>query len=340
MPVMKTFNQKKGLMELFYDQIPMGAGKNINNLIDYNDLKQCNTLKEYTDLFFEQTNTINEASKTSKINRQRLSNQNITLIHNNISDNNKFNNNNNNNNGNKYNNNNYDNKINGNKNYNNTKNYSTTMVPHRNPYEKRLHRMQEDQVRENFVDENFNSCDVDHDEEYDESLLSTSHDFPPDNNEFLHDVRDTYIHDNFNNDDYTPYINSNSFEGSNPGLNVTNNLSNINNSGTKLRPCYNKFIGKCTSSDSECAYSHAFKDLERLWWERDKDNNSSFYNPVNRKPSSASSPSSLHPPSIMKRQPTTLRSIRPTEEVRYPLNNHRFSPPREIKVAPTRSTDV
>jgi hypothetical protein len=343
MPVMKTFNQKKGLIELFYDQIPMGAGKNINNLIDYNEIKQCNTLRDYTNLFFEQTNIINEASKTAKINRQRLSNQNIISINNNNNENNKFNNNSNNINGNKYNNNN-NNKINGNKNYNNDKNYSTSMVPYKNPYEKRLHRMQGDQVRENsFVDDHFNSCDVDNDEEYDEDLLQTSHDLHPDNDEFIHDERNTYSHDNFNNDNYTPYIASDSFEGSNPGINVTNNLSNINNPGAKQQTCFNKFLGRCTLSDKECRYSHAHKDLQREWWDRDKEQKSSFYNPANNKPPAASfnSPLSPHPPpTILKRHPASLRSIRPTEEVSYPLNNHRFQPPGENKGLPTQPKDV
>jgi hypothetical protein len=29
----------------------MNAGKNINNLIEYDDLKNCENLKDYTDLF-------------------------------------------------------------------------------------------------------------------------------------------------------------------------------------------------------------------------------------------------------------------------------------------------
>jgi hypothetical protein len=246
-PVMKTFNQKPGLMQIFYDQIPMSAGKNINNLIDYNDLKQCENLRQYTDLFLEKANDINESSKIAKINRQKLASQNLYItppdikIHNNnLNEKHKFNNNNNtNNNGHKFNNNNMDNKMNGFRSNNlNNKNYSNnhgdhTNTPYKNPYERRLHRIQEDQVSENFVDNHWNSCDVDNDDEYDEPLLSTSNDNFSVNIEKSHDIDDSYNHDNSNDDNYIAYDNSDSFEGLNPGSNVTNNLSVIQNSGSQ-----------------------------------------------------------------------------------------------------------
>jgi hypothetical protein len=74
--------------------------------------------------------------------------------------------------------------------------------------------------------------------------------------------------------------------------------------------------------------------------DREKANKSSFYNPTNKKPPSANSPYSTQVPTIIKRQPTTLRSIRPSEENIYSLNNHRFFTPKEIKVVPSRATDV
>jgi hypothetical protein len=326
-------------MQIFYDQIPMNAGKNINNLIEYNELKQCEELKQYTDLFLAKANEINESSKIAQINRQRLDSQNIFITPldniknhtNNFSEKNKFNNNNSNNNGNKFINNNLDN----NKNSNKSNNQNNT--PYRNPYEKRLHRIQDNQVN---VDDHWNSCDIDNDDEYDESLLPISHDASSVNNEILHDIDDTYNHDNFNDDNYVAYNNSDSFEGYNPGPNVTNNLSNINTSGAKLGPCYNKFMGKCILSDDECKYSHSFKDLERLWWDREKEHKSSYYNPANKKSPSSHSFPPAHPPIFIKKQPTTLRSIRPSEAQNYPLNNHKFSPPGESAGTSSRGADV
>jgi hypothetical protein len=358
-PVLKTFNQKPGLMQIFYDQIPMCAGKNINNLIDYNDLKQCENLRQYTDLFLEKANDINESSKIAKINRQKLASQNLyttppdTKIHNNNqNERHKFNNNNNNNNnGHKFNNNNMDNKMNGFRSNNlNNKNYSNnhgnhTNTPYKNPYERRLHRIQEDQVSENFVDNHWNSCDVDNDDEYDEPLLSTSNDNFSSNNENSHDIDDSYNHDNSNDDNYTAYDNSDSFEGLNPGSNVTNNLSVIQNSGSKLGPCFNKFDGKCHKSDAECQYGHSMREMNTLFFTRQKELNGSFYNPKNNPPLTPSPPYakpdfSRHPPSFIKRPSTTLRSMRPSEAQNYHLNNHKFSPPGDTAGTSSRSSDL
>jgi hypothetical protein len=295
----------------------------------------------------------------AKINRQKLASQNLFITPldnnknhtNNFNEKNKFNNNNTNNNGNRFNNNNSDNKLNGTRsnNSNNGKNYSNgygdqNNTPYKNLYERRLHRIQEDQVNENFVDGHWNSCDIDNDDEYDESLLPTSHDVPSVNDEKLHDIDDTYNHDNSNDDNYIAYDNSDSFEGLNPGSNVTNNLSVIQNPGAKLGPCYNKFDGRCKNSDAECPYSHTMRDMNILFLTRQKELNGSFYNPKNNPPPTSSPYAkpdlSRHPPTFIKRPPTTLRSIRPAEEKNYPLNNHKFSPPRENAGTSSRFADV
>jgi hypothetical protein len=325
-PVMRTFNQKPGLMQIFYDQIPMNAGKNINNLIEYDDLKNCENLKDYTDLFLAKANEINESSKIAQINRQRLDSQSIfyTPIENIKNHSNKFN---------------EKNKFNYNKNPSNNEIKSNIQNnnPYRNPYEKRLHSLQDNQVS---VIDHYNSCDIDNDDEYDESSFQISHNAPSVHNEMLRDTDDSHNHDDCNDVNYDAYNNSDSFEGDNPGLNVTNNLSNINTTGAKLEPCFKKFEGKCTLSDSECKYSHSFKELERLWWDREKMNKSSYYNPANKKPSSSQPFLPAHPTVFIKKPPTTLRSIRPTEAQNCALNYHKFFPPGDSAGTFPHNTDV
>jgi hypothetical protein len=51
-PVMKTFNQKPGLMQLFYDLILQKLGKNINDMIQYEAISTCKNLREHKIIYY------------------------------------------------------------------------------------------------------------------------------------------------------------------------------------------------------------------------------------------------------------------------------------------------
>jgi hypothetical protein len=55
-PVMRTFNQKPGLVQLIYDMIPQKLGKNINDMIPYEAIIQCKKISDYTKLFIIEFN--------------------------------------------------------------------------------------------------------------------------------------------------------------------------------------------------------------------------------------------------------------------------------------------
>jgi hypothetical protein len=73
-PVMRTFNQKPGLMQLMYDLIPQKLEKSINDMIPYEAIIQCKKISDYTRLFIIELNKLNDCTENSKLNRSRLSN--------------------------------------------------------------------------------------------------------------------------------------------------------------------------------------------------------------------------------------------------------------------------
>jgi hypothetical protein len=260
-PIMQTFNQKPGLIQLFFDQIPMQAGKNINAMIDGYASKSCKNLREYTCLFQEQLQKIQDTSDDAKLSRTRMS-RDSTLMEDRENNrfkntpgrlfptnNDKFNNNINNKiipykNNERYNNNNNNNNINNNNNNNNNGNHQ--MVPYKNPHEGRLHHLSESQVCEEY----YNKCDVEDYDEYRRELQKYSSYSDYDDNLDEHNV--------LNDSDYYDYDEvfgnrPDCIEGRNPGANVIQNLSNINNTEN---PCFDELNGKCLKGARECKYSH------------------------------------------------------------------------------------
>jgi hypothetical protein len=72
-PVLKSYNGKPGLMQIFYELIPMGVGKNIHNQITYTHINHEDlTFRDYTVRFQEQNQLFQNASDTAKINRAKL----------------------------------------------------------------------------------------------------------------------------------------------------------------------------------------------------------------------------------------------------------------------------
>jgi hypothetical protein len=302
-PVMKSYGSKKGLMELFYEQIPMDAGKNIHKMIDYAALKECHCLKDYTVLFQTCVQLIQDGSDSNKLNRSRMSpmsnnneeQENTKLFQyknnfnnynekklNNNNNNNKFIDNNNNNNNNRFNNNNF-NKFNSNS--FNSKN--TALVPYRNPHEGKLNNL------------------YDVDKYYDQRDHNIYQDYNDD---------DDYNNDeDYNDDDYnyedTFGSRLDTFEGLNSGHNVTNHLSYIDRSSDfkQKQPCFDEIYGKC-SLGKNCKFSHDFKELQKEAIRKHADINNSKYLP--RTPQQQ-----VQPTSILKRDPTSnLRSMATMEE--------------------------
>jgi hypothetical protein len=287
-PIMQTYNGQPGLIQLFYDQIPMQLGRNINAMIDSYASKACKTLREYTALFQEQLQKIQDTSDDAKLSRSRLS-RNFTLTEereinrfNNTTgrttsnNNEKYNNNNNNkliqyknnenfnNNGN--NNNNNNNKYN---NFGKNNNNNQQMIPYKNPHEGRLHSL-ESQVCDEFYDK----CDVD---DYDEYIRN------------LHDYESYNKNDNVNNNndvddnsyDYEEVfgIRPDFIEGISPGFNVTRNLNAIDNVDSKKFPCFDEINNKCLKGAKDCKYSHDVKDLQKEAIKRYQDAEKSKYLP-------------------------------------------------------------
>jgi hypothetical protein len=148
-PVLKSYNGKPGLMQIFYELIPMGVGKNIHNQITYTHINHEDlTFREYTVRFQEQNQLFQDASDTAKINRAKLNTAEKTGAYSYIKPptNNIFHNKNNNN---SY--------ANNNKNtYDNNK----PITPYTNPYHKKLNNIYNDNL---YGDDN----DEYHEDNYD-----------------------------------------------------------------------------------------------------------------------------------------------------------------------------
>jgi hypothetical protein len=293
-PCMQTYNQKPGLIQLFFDGIPMQVGKNINAMINFHAAKECKNLREYTYLFMEELQKIQDGSDESKLNRTRLARE-TTL--NEDRENNRFNqssgkyiNNNKNNNNN---NNNDGNKLVPYKNYANNHNNnggSRQMVPYKNPHEGRLNNLNSSQVCNDFYDK----CDV---EDYDEYIRNL-HNYEAYNDNNI---------DNDNNSDDNSYDYDDVFgnrpeavEGISPGANITHNLNYVNNIDGKPRQvCFDELHGKCLKGSKDCRYSHDPKDLEREAIKKHNEILACKYLPQANRPN----PSRIVPTSIMKREP-------------------------------------
>jgi hypothetical protein len=328
-PPMRSFNGKPGLVQLFFDQIPMQTGKNINAMLDQYAVKACRTLREYTVLFQEKLQIIQDSSDDAKLNRNRMS-RDTTLMED--KETHRFNNTPNkylvnNNNNNKFNNDGQNNRLvpfnnndNNNKNNGQNNNGSRQMVPYRNPHEGRLHYMAESQVCNDY----YNRCDIDDYDEYRRDLHNNASNESSVYDKYIDNDEHNVSSDNDCYDIDEVYGNRPDYiEGISPGFNVTNNLNNINNlDPTSSLPCFDEIEGKCLKGARECKYSHNVVILEKEWVKRKQILNKSKYAPREQRQHNHQNV----PTSIMKRDPT-LRAIS-TAEMDYKvsdtyINNHR-----------------
>jgi hypothetical protein len=279
-PILKTFSGKAGLMQIFYEGIPMQAGRNIHDALEYSKVSLCTNLREYTILFQVRNQKLMDDSDIMKLNRSYMnkrdfggmdsSKKDITLLERwpsrkepvdtgkNKMSYDKYNNNNNNNN-----------------------NNNRQLIPYNNSHNNRVNNI-------------FNNAD----------------------DEFVDNVNDTEV-DYTDNHDYNPYDFDEVFgqrpdhiEGDNPYCNVTNTLSYIDKRESKSdkdRPCWLEINGECTSG-RDCRFSHNSKILQEEWTIKNAKLQGSRYKPSSHQ---------QHPsfsPKILQRGGAPLRSLGTLEE--------------------------
>jgi hypothetical protein len=293
-PVMRTFNQKPGLIQLMYDLIPQKLGKNINDMIPYEAIIQCKTISEYTRLFIIELNKLNDCTENSKLNRSRLSNGIISAPAD--RDSSRFGTG-------KYthNNTNFINK------HNNPSN--SQIVPYKNPHEGRLHNMY-DRYNTNNLEQYYDRNDV---EDYNNYVTHRNNNNAYDT-EYYDNAENTSDSDEYYDYDETFGNRPAAIEGINPGINVTNNLSYVDrdSDNKQKQPCFDEIYGKCTLGRS-CKFSHDFKDLQREATRRQAELANSKYLPKPPQQSSTNTRPTIVPTSILKRDPA-LRSMGTAEE--------------------------
>jgi hypothetical protein len=291
-PGLKTFNQKPGLLQLFYDLIPQKLGKNINDMIHYEAIKQCNNLREYTKLFIVELNKLNDCTENSKLNRGRLNNN--YAIATGDKEPPRFSSG-------KYlpNNNNFVNKHN---NHNNSQ-----IIPYKNPHEGRLNNLYNNKSCDVYYDQ----CDIDDCNTFRQNYYNNN-----DENDITNDTDfdNTCDTEDYYDIDETFGNRSNSIEGFNPGFNLTNNLSYVDRD-SEAKPkqvCFDELYGKC-SLGRECRFSHDFKDLQKEALRRQAALATCKYLPKVTNTPFAPPRTALTPTSILKRD-TTLRAMGTVEE--------------------------
>jgi hypothetical protein len=283
-PTLLTYNGKPGMMQIFYDAIPMGAGKNIHDQINYKLVKECPSFRQNTVYFQEIKQNFQDTSDTAKLGRAKMNktwSQSSdreptappgTSSYMNRNNYNKSDNNSNDNN---------------NRNSNNTNN--SQIIPYHNPHNGRLSNIND------WIETDRNTD------------LSTSTNTDDGDDFELYDIEEVFGNRN------------ESIEELNPAINVTNNLSNINRNNLDL-PCSSELVGKCQAGKS-CKYSHDFKILQAAWKSRTEELKFSRYK-VTPGPSGPYTP--VNPPQIMRRDaPLRSMSIIEEGQVRNtPTNNY------------------
>jgi hypothetical protein len=256
-PVMKSYNGKMGLMQIFYELIPMGVGKNLHNQINYGLINHTDlTFRDYTIRLQEQNQIFQDASDVSKTLRAKMNieDKTGTFAYNKTFMNNASHN--------KSNSNNYANKN------HNVDNNNKQLVPYANPYHRKLNNLYDDQFTHNYkISYNDQQSYNEHDDSYNDD----------------YDLDEVYGCKN------------EAIEGSNPGTNSTNTLS-ADETGTlnaidrtdATLPCFAELQGKCMTV--QCRFSHDTKLLQRTWSEKQQELNKSKYRPAMNQPLGSNTP--------------------------------------------------
>jgi hypothetical protein len=245
-PCMRSYSGKAGLMQIFYELIPMGTGKYIHSQISYVHLDHKDlTFEEYTKRFQEQNQKFQDASDAIKHNRAKMSSPDMktgmTSVNKSFISNN-FNN----------------------RNQTNARNNNNTdkqLVPYHNPYQGKLNNLTTKSYHNTYNIDKYN-----------------------DDNDEYNDNNDKYNDDNYDSTDEIYDLDevfggrNESIEGLNPGSNLTSTLSSIDRNNTPILPCFAELKGKCLTPQT-CKFSHDFKILQKSWKDRQEELNNSKYRP-------------------------------------------------------------
>jgi hypothetical protein len=204
-PPMKSYSGKAGLMQIFYEFIPMGTGKYIHSQISYLHLDHKDlTFEEYTKRFQEQNQKFQNASDAIKHNRAKMSSPDIKTGTNSVNKSfisNNFNN----------------------RNHQNARNNSNIDKPlissYHNPYQGKLNNL----TNNYSDDDNYNHND--NKNEY--------NNFNDDDYDNIYDLDEVFGGRN------------DSIKGLNPGSNLTNTLSSIDRNNPPVLPCFQELQGNC-----------------------------------------------------------------------------------------------
>ena len=240
MPPIRSYNGKAGLMQTFYECIPMGAGKNIHNQINYMITSRHDLgFAEYISQFLDVNQDFQDASEVQKHNRAKMafgdhkSGMNVF----NKSPISNF----------------VNHKSGVNTRYDSSNNFDNRkLVPYtksQSPFQSKLHNLYDHYDTPNYSDNvDYDNIDVDVQSSYDNSL---QFDNMPDNNDY----------------DYDEVFGGRTdcIEGPSPGSNFTNNLSLIDRSSSSDLPCHAELCGKCSAGPSACKFSHDPALLKKAW---------------------------------------------------------------------------
>jgi hypothetical protein len=240
-PILKTYSNKPGLCQLFYDGIPMQTGKNIHDALRYVDIVACTNFRQYSILVQARNQKLMDDSDTQKQNRSQLCKRDSSNVDASKKDSttlnrwpsrrepvdtgknvsfNRYNNNNN--------------AIN-----------NRQIVPYNNPH------------NNNRVNNLYNAID--------ENILD-DYDFDDDDCNISYDLDEVF-------GQRPDFI-----EGENPFFNPTRILSSIDRNIDSL-PCYAELQGKCLNKQT-CKFSHDAKLLQKTWSEKWEELNRSRYRPA------------------------------------------------------------
>jgi hypothetical protein len=240
-PAMKSYSGKAGLMQVFYEIIPMGTGKRIHSQISYVHLDHKDlTFKDYTKRFQEQNQSFQDASDVIKHNRAKMSSPEektgMTSVNKSFISNN-FNN----------------------RNHNNARNNNSSekqLTPYHNPYQGKLNNLTTSSYFDNYNDDVYIN---------DENINDNY-----DNDDVLYNIDEVFGGRNESIEGLNP--------GFNPTQTLSSIDRNTDSIKDSL-PCYAELQGKCLDKKT-CRYNHDPRLLQRTWSERQEELMRSKYRPT------------------------------------------------------------